>query len=209
MKLVLASESKWRKELLEWLELEFEVMPSGFDEKLVECEEPEELVATLAAAKAREVAGRVEEAVIIGADTVIVLEVARESEIIGKPKDIDEAREILKKLRGKTHQVFTGVAVIDSVSQDMRVEVERSQVSFTSFSDKQLEEYLETGESLGKAGAYQVTGEAEVLVADVAGSITSVIGLPLVTAAEMLEEFGVSVLVPVERTILDKTGRPS
>lgn len=203
---ILASGSEWRRELLGWLEIPFVVEESGFDERSVEESDPEALVGTLAVAKARAVAGRLNEGLVIGSDTVVALGEEEETEIIGKPKDLEEAREILEKLRGRAHKVYTGVAVVEVETGEIRVEVVESEVSFRDYSDKELEAYLESGESIGKAGAYQITGGASRLVEDVVGSVTSVVGLPLIETAALLEEFGVMIPVRVAQVIADKTG---
>lgn len=231
MKLVLASGSAWRKELLSWLKIPFEVVVSDFDESKVKTKDPEELVATLAAEKAlavgkrlierggliggsllkeQEPVGDVASLVVIGADTVIAFpdELVGDVIILGKPKDLDHSREILQRLRGAEHAVYTGVAVIDPDTHEQRVEVDRSVVRFRDFSSRELEEYLKTGESLGRAGAYQILGAAMKLVENIEGSITNVVGLPLARTVGMLEEMGVVVSVDVRQIVEAKTGYP-
>lgn len=224
MKLVLASASERRRELLSWLGLQFEVRPSDFPEEGIEADDARMLTASLAIAKAQTVADkllaermptvraekelqpqRVEQLLVLGADTVVSLE----GQTIGKPRDLDEAREILKLLRGKTHDVYSGVAVVDPLTRRQKAETELSRVAFRNFSDAELEDYLATSEPLGKAGAYMILGGARIFLERMEGSITNVVGLPLLRVVDMLAEFGVKITVDVVKTIQKKTGFPS
>lgn len=233
MKLVLASQSEWRRELFSWLGVPFSVQPSAFDESLVQTTDPEELVTTLAVKKAQVVADQLagrgfavsrgsspeserdtvfEQLVILAADTVIVTgEVAfgdRQVDILGKPRDLAHAREILRRLKGRSHIVYTGVAILDADSGEMVVELERTRVKFRDFSNEELEQYLKTGESLGSAGAYRVLGSAMKLIEGIEGSVTGVVGLPLRRTTAMLEQLGVVVPVDVRRVVEEKIGYP-
>lgn len=216
MKLVLASQSPWRKKLLSWLEIPFEVEVSEVDEAVYEVDEPDALVASLAAAKAEAVAKRLDESqvfggdeaeryLVIGADTVIV----SEEVVLGKPKDRQAARETIQALVGKVHEVWTGVCVVDSASNERRVEVERTRVTFRHMSDEEVESYLKTEEWKGKAGAYQILGHMSEYLVDLQGSMTSVVGLPLITTRALLEEFGMGVGLELEQLLLEKIGYPS
>lgn len=225
MKLILASGSERRKELLSWLGLTFEVRESGFDETGIGADDVRMLTAALAMAKAQTVADQVKVEVfptvaslekelapkrfnptyVLGADTVVYAQ----GEVMGKPKDLDQAREMLKKLRGQTHLVYSGVALIDALTGKQKAVTEESSVTFRDFSDEEMEWYVSTSEPLGKAGAYMVQGEGRRLVASVAGSMTNVIGLPLLRVVDLLADFGVSISVDVPKTIQRKTGFPS
>lgn len=215
-RVVLASQSFWRKELLSWLGVEFEVVESGFDEGAVKVEDPVELVKVLAVGKAMMVAQGINEGVVLGADTVVVIRDEIENSdrvwgdlrILGKPDDLDHARDILSQLRGRKHKVYTGVAVVDAGSGEVSVDVDVTKVGFRNFSDEELEDYIATSESIGKAGGYMILGKAMGLIDSVEGSVTGVIGLPLQMVKEMLERFGVRVVgeveVIVKRRILDE-----
>jgi septum formation protein len=215
MKLILASGSEWRKELLSWLELPFVVVESGVDETGFPDEEPSELVARLATLKAHEVARKrqatsnkpqeEEDTLIIGADTVVVVE----DSIVGKPKDRKHAQEIIGQLSGKTHEVWTGVCVIDPVTGERRVEVEVTRVTMRHITDRELKKYLDTNEWVGKAGGYQVQGSIRDYITDLEGSYTNVIGLPLLIIQDFLESLGVMVEVDVVEEIRKRTGRES
>lgn len=222
MKLILASASERRKELLSWLGLTFEVRESGFDEEGISADDARMLPAALALAKAETVADwaktealpsvmqmekevgpqRLDPVYVLGADTVVYCE----GEVLGKPRDLDHAREILKKLRGKMHLVYSGVAVVDALTGKQKVVTEESSVTFRDFSDEELEWYIQTSEPLGKAGAYMVQGEGQKLVGSIVGSMTNVIGLPLLRVVDLLNDFGVKVEVDVMKTIEKKTG---
>jgi septum formation protein len=181
---------------MELLELPFEVVESGVNEDQFEWEEPSEVVATLATMKAEAVRNKLigirneehdEGIIVIGADTLIEVD----GEIIGKPVDRESAKEIMTKLAGKTHEVWTGICVIDVVTGERVVEVEKTEVEFGLIGEKQLEKYLETKEWEGKAGGYQIQGAIKPFVKDVRGSYTNVIGLPMITLVDMLERLGV------------------
>ncbi|MFC1654083.1 Maf family protein [Patescibacteria group bacterium] len=208
MKLVLASQSPWRKKLLSWLVVDFDVVVSDFDERSVEIKNPGELVEKLALEKAKVVAKTLGEGVVIGADTVIVVgdEIHGDLRILGKPDDINHAREILSSLRGKTHQVYTGVAVVDVLDGKEAVEVDVTKMKFKEFSNEVLESYLETGDSMGKAGAYQFLKIAKNFVDGYEGSVTGVIGLPLGRLKRMLGEMGVDVGVNTEEIVMKEIG---
>jgi septum formation protein len=211
MKLILASGSEWRKRLLALLDVSFGVRESGVDEEGYLIDEPDELVGTLSAAKAEAVVGQLEEErvfgsddggyVVVGADTMIVAE----GEIIGKPEHRTHAKEIIGKLAGKTHEIWTGVCVMNDLGEK-RVEVEKSTVRFLTMSEEQIERYLDSKEWEGKAGGYQLQGAIEPYVAEVEGSTTNVIGLPMVTLVDMLEEVGVVIEVNVRRVLEENLG---
>lgn len=189
--------------MLSWVVDGFEVMESGFDEDSVSCDDAEELAMTLAVEKARTVAKKMGSGMVLGADTIVVLG----EEVIGKPKDRNDARRILGKLRGREHWVYTGVALLEVETEEMRVELEKTRVSFRNFSDKELEEYVETGIPMGKAGAYAYQEGAAAFVEDLEGSLTSVIGLPVKRVVAMLEEMGVDLRVDSEAIVWRKLGR--
>lgn len=170
---MLASQSPRRRELLAGLGLCFEVIPASLEEPPPGKTPPEEYVKTLALAKAREVADRASRGAILAADTVVVLE----GEILGKPKNFDEARRMLSALSGRTHQVFTGYTILSERGEIIRAV--RTEVVMKPLSPEEIEAYLATGEPMDKAGAYAIQGLASYMVQEVRGSVTNVIGLPL------------------------------
>ena len=178
---VLASRSPRRVELLKQLVTDFTVVPADIDETPHAHEDPVSYVKRLALEKARAVymvSGT--HAIVIGADTTVDLD----GNIFGQPVDDNDAREMLRRLSGTTHQVHTGVAVVSATGE--AVEVVSSSVTFLDLRPELLEWYIGTGESAGKAGSYAIQGHGSALVASSSGSMTNIIGLPLEETAQLL-----------------------
>ena len=169
----------------------FEVLPSDADETLDPVPLPE-AVARLALRKARVVAGLRSDAVVLGADTVVVID----GRALGKPADPDDARAMLRTLRARTHEVMTGVAVVDGASGRFSVDTVVSRVTMAAYDAVAIDAYVAGGEPLDKAGAYAIQGAGGALVAGLEGSRSNVVGLPLAATAVLLRRFGVSVSVP-------------
>jgi septum formation protein len=179
--------------LLRTIAPRFDVVPSEIEEVLDEGPAPA-AVARLALRKARAVAKRVREAVVLGADTVVLVDGAA----LGKPADAVEARATLRRLRGREHEVITGVAVVDSRSgREASISVV-SRVRMAAYSDATLEAYVATGAPLDKAGAYAIQDLGGTLVERLAGSYTNVVGLPVEETRRLLAEFGVPLSAPAE-----------
>lgn len=202
MKLILASGSERRSNLLAWLGIPFAVVVSEFDENSIKDTKPAELVKKLALEKAKAVVKNLDSGLVIGADTVVAID----GQVIGKPADEDGAVRILKKLSGKTHAVFTGVAVVDSKSGSIVLDFEKTEVTFRKLSDKEIRDYVATGEPLDKGGAYAIQMGAKDFVAKVKGSYTNVVGLPLVKLARLLRKMGISIDNDVAKVVFEKTG---
>jgi septum formation protein len=185
--LVLASGSPRRRELLSLICSKFEVLPADADERRMDGESPEALAGRLALLKARTAASQRPDAVVIGCDTVVALG----DEVLGKPGTRDKALAHLMKLNGRTHCVFTGLAVIARGKEFCRVV--GTEVEFGDFPQRVLEAYASTDEGLDKAGGYAIQGRGAFLVRAIRGSYTSVVGLPLYEAAEALRACGVEV----------------
>ena len=190
MLLVLASGSPRRSELLTGLGLEFEIHVPDVDERTLEDEAPRSYVRRLAREKALEVAGPGR--VVLAADTTVV----HGGSIIGKPANRADARRMLARLEGETHTVFTGVAVVweDESGAQVEVELDRSDVRLVPMTDVEIASYVDTGEPLDKAGAYALQGIGGMFVAEVRGSPSNVIGLPLHLAVHLLRGAGIEVL---------------
>ena len=184
-KIVLASRSPRRKEILEKLNLKFVIDPPEIDETPRVDEEPTKYVQRIAAAKADLVALRHDQKdLIIAADTTVALN----SEIFGQPQDINHARQMIQKLSGNTHSVLTAVSVRwDGLSANG---FDESKVTMREVTSELLEWYLATGESMGKAGAYAVQGQGAALTADVRGELDTVIGLPVRLLVMLLGRIG-------------------
>ena len=178
---VLASRSPRRIELLKQIVTDFTVVPADIDETPHSHEDPVSYVKRLALEKARAVYTVSDSsAIVIGADTTVDLD----GHIFGQPVDDNEAREMLRRLSGITHQVHTGVAVVSATGE--QVEVVSSSVTFLDLQPEMLEWYIGTGESAGKAGSYAIQGHGSALVASSSGSMTNIIGLPLEETARLL-----------------------
>jgi septum formation protein len=187
MRLVLASQSPRRRELLEGLGLAPEVRPAQADETPLPGERAEDYVRRLALEKARLVARSEGGAAIIAADTAVVLDGA----ILGKPIDDGDARRMLRALGGRGHQVLTGVCVSRGGSPPAELtQVVASEVHFVPLADAEIDWYLATGEPRDKAGAYAIQGRGGAWIRTVAGSVSNIIGLPLVETLELLTRVG-------------------
>ncbi len=177
----LASSSPRRKQILKDLGLNFTVSPPvDFKEKLSGAE-PEVLVSDNALGKAMEVAGNHKDSVIIGCDTIVVFD----NEIFGKPLTPDNAYMMLKKLSDNCHSVFSGLAVIDTQICKELVGYEKAEVKFRELSEKEINDYVESGEPLDKAGAYGIQECGGAFVEEVKGNVSTVVGLP----EELLKKF--------------------
>jgi septum formation protein len=174
-KLILASTSPRRKELMKSLELDFEVIPGNYEEDMSLDMKPSELAMTLAKGKAENVAKRVEEGVVIGADTFVTYE----GLLLGKPKNKDDAKRMLRMLSGGEQKVYSGIAVIDVLNKIKVVDYDMTIVKFRELSDEEIDLYIATGEPLDKAGAYGIQGLGREFIRSIEGSESNVIGLPL------------------------------
>ncbi|MBI5370134.1 septum formation inhibitor Maf [Candidatus Uhrbacteria bacterium] len=188
-KLILASTSPRRKELMELMRLPFEAVASDYEEDMTLDLPVQELVQHLALGKAQAVVSRYKEALVIGGDTIVVLDEHR----LGKPHTSERAREMLALLRGRTHQVMTGHAVIDTATGKTKTAVSISDVTFSAYTDEQIDAYVCTGEPLDRAGAYAIQGLASLFTQEIKGDYFGVLGLSVVTLARLLGEFGVDV----------------
>ena len=190
-KLILASGSPRRKELLEREGFAFEVLTSSADERYEPGMPPSQVAPLLASIKARAVAQTLppEElagSVLVGADTIVALD----GTIYGKPADAEDARRMLRELSGRTHQVITGVCIIAGGQEHCLAEL--TDVSFHSLNEDEIAAYVASGEPLDKAGAYGIQGKGAVLVEKIEGCYNNVVGLPLTMLDSMLKEIGVN-----------------
>ena len=186
MRLILASQSPRRRELLLRIWAEFEVIPSEVDETL----EPGPIasaVAGLALRKARAVAGRVGVGVVLAADTVVVID----GVLLGKPEEAEAARDMLERLRGREHEVVTGVALVDAGTGRAASATAVSRVLMATYPDATIAAYVASGAPFDKAGGYAIQDLDGALVDGVIGSYTNVVGLPLEATRRLLADFGV------------------
>lgn len=177
MKVILASASPRRKELLELIGLKFEILPSGIDEIMDDSLPIGKRVEMLAYQKAYDIARKTSENVlIIGADTIVEIH----GKILGKPKNRDDAKEMLKMLSGTTHKVITAISLIPTSTDYPQVTThESTQVKFKNLTEDEINNYIDSGEPMDKAGAYAIQGLGVMLVETINGCYTNVVGLPI------------------------------
>ena len=173
-KLVLASSSPRRAEILNRAGWPHEVMVAGIDESLHPNEEPAVYVQRLARSKAEAVAQRLEDGMVLGADTTVVIA----NQILGQPRDDEDARRMLELLNGKWHEVLTGVALV-RVGGETKVAYETTRVRFAEMSKEEIAWYISTCEPFGKAGAYGIQGNASLFIEEIEGDYFNIMGLPI------------------------------
>jgi len=187
MPIVLASASPRRAELLRAAAIAFEIHPADVDEDVHDGESPDAYVLRVAEAKARAVSSRFPDRVILAADTTVVLD----EHILGKPRDLSDARRMLAMLSGRVHEVLSGVCVIGPAhSGHYDGRLARTSVEFARLTDEEIEDYVATGEPMDKAGAYAIQGLASRFVTRIDGSYSNVVGLPVALVYEMLRSTG-------------------
>ncbi|HKQ36172.1 MAG TPA: Maf family protein [Nitrospiraceae bacterium] len=194
MSLILASTSPRRRELLALLGIPFDIKLPSFQERLMPDRTVIEQVQFFAQGKAQSVARQDPEAVVLGSDTVIELN----HDMLGKPSDLAEARAMLRRLAGRDHQVHTAISLVCIVRGIEVVALSTAVVRMKPFDERVHEDYLATGESLGKAGAYSIQGNGGELIDSIGGDFTTVVGLPLRMVGQLLVQAGVRVPVDLD-----------
>lgn len=180
--LILASESLQRQKLLQLLRIEY-VIASPLGEEVYQDDLSfSKQIEAIAKAKAQSLSATYSEGIIIGADTVIVID----HEILGKPKDADDAFKMLKRLSGRTHEVITGVCITSSLNTIVFSVI--TKVEFYPMSDDEISNYVSTGEPMGKSGSYSIQGGASLFVKSITGDVNSVIGLPITQVYRVLRD---------------------
>jgi len=185
-RLILASKSPRRYELLKQVGLDFDVIPSSIEEDFIPEESPRDHVIRLADAKALEVGSRHPDSWVIAADTIVCLD----SSILGKPKNREEALEMLRRLSGQRHQVLTGFSVRQLGKGVGDQEAVETAVKVKVLTPTEMEWYVQTGEPFDKAGGYAIQGIGSFMIESIRGSYTNVVGLPLCELMEMLVRLG-------------------
>ena len=188
-KIILASTSPRRHNLLQQIGLKFEIVPSKYEEDMTLKLPPHELAMVLARGKAFEVAERIKSGIIIGVDTFVVLG----KKVIGKPHNKVKAKETLKKISNKTLKVYSGVAIIDAKTKKEIIDYEISKVKIRKISSLEIKKYIDTKEPLDKAGAFGMQGLGAIFVAKIDGCYSNVVGLPLHNLTKNLAKMGVDV----------------
>lgn len=199
MKYILASASPRRRELLARTGIEYTVIPSDVEEIITKTE-PWEVVMELASLKANDVFDqhREEETMVIGSDTVVVYK----DEILGKPEDKDEARNMLSMLADRTHQVYTGVALVsqENGKKNIKTFYECTDVTFYPISREDIDKYVESGDPLDKAGSYGIQGDFAIHIKEIKGDYNNVVGLPI---GRLYQELKLTIKPEYKRIIFD------
>lgn len=188
--LILASSSPRRRELLQTLGLSFTVITSDVDETTAEHLSASEVVEELSLRKAKEVASRLTEGVVLGSDTVVVLD----GQILGKPVDEMDAYRMLSMLQGQEHTVYSGVALIDVETGRAEVSHSLTHVRIRALTEQEIKSYIATGEPMDKAGSYAIQGIGATIVEGINGDYFTVVGLPLCLTSTLLTRFGMPIL---------------
>lgn len=184
MNIILASASPRRKEILENVNVKFTVVASNIDEVILDNEPPKELVMRLAFEKCMDVAKKNEDALVIGADTIVVMD----DQILGKPKNEEDAYNMIELLSNKKHQVITGISLINLSLDKKVIDYVVSEVTFKDLSKETIRNYINTKESLDKAGAYGIQGYGGLLVESISGDYFNIVGLPISRISDLLKE---------------------
>lgn len=191
MNIILASGSPRRREILANTNVKFTVITSDIDEKIFENEEPTQLVLRLAFEKCMGVALKNPNDLVIGADTIVVLD----NKILGKPKDEEEAFDMLSKLSNREHQVITGISIVNLANEKKLVDYAISNVKFKKLTDQDIKDYISTKECLDKAGSYGIQGYGALLVEEIKGDYFNIVGLPISKLSDILKEnFNINIL---------------
>lgn len=188
--IILASASPRRRELLEMAGIPFTVCPSQWEEEIT-VSDPAEVVEELSEQKAREVFLKTGgESLVIGADTVV----AAKGQILGKPKDREAARQMLRSIQGGSHEVYTGVTILDREEGKERQKTFHvmTEVVFYPMSEEEIQRYVDTKEPMDKAGAYGIQGKAGIFVKEIHGDYNNVVGLPVARLYQELKEMGIN-----------------
>jgi septum formation protein len=201
MRIILASTSPRRREIMALLGLPFEVIAPEFDELRLSDRPIAEEVLDFALGKAQSVASDHPKSLVVGSDTMILINGTK----IGKPDGMAEAKQMLRLLSGKTHRIFTSVAVLDDLGGPGLRIVEEVSVKMYDYSMKEIEDYLSCNESLDKAGAYSIQGQGRNLIESIRGDYLAAIGLPLKPIADYLKSRGISVPSDVDKIYCDKS----
>ena len=183
MKYILASASPRRKELLTQITPDFSILPSGAEEIVPEDLSPEQAPEYLAVLKAEDIAKEHTDSIVIGADTGVFVD----GEMLGKPKDRNDARAMISKLSGRTHKVITGCCICYGGKHQSFSEI--TEVTFFPLSDEEIEEYILSDEPYDKAGAYGIQGKGMLLVEKINGDYFNVVGLPVALLAKQIKNF--------------------
>jgi septum formation protein len=187
-KIILASASPRRADLLKTVGVEFEVAPSQVQERPHADEAPPDYITRLARAKVIAVARKRESGLVIGADTIVVLD----GRVLGKPRDEEDAEDMLRQLSGRWHAVMTGVALYDIATRREVADYDKTLVRFAHLTDREIEWYSRSGEPMDKAGGYAIQGQGALFIEEIAGNYFNVVGLPIPLVYRLARRLGYS-----------------
>lgn len=188
--IVLASSSPRRQELLACLGLPFRIQVSNVDETISDGIAPEEIVKTLSLRKANAVAKNLSFGLVIGSDTIVVLD----GQVLGKPRDEEDAFRMLTSLAGREHEVYSGLAIVDVATGKIALDYSSTRVKMRTMTAEEIRGYIASKEPMDKAGSYAIQGLGSTIVERIEGDYFTVVGLPLNRLAQMLNQFGISLL---------------
>ena len=183
MNIILASASPRRKEILENTNIKFDIISSSIEELVLDGESPCQMVMRLAFEKGIDIASKYKSNLVISADTIVVLD----DNVLGKPKDEEEARQMISNLSGRTHQVITGISLINLENNKKIIDYVVSNVKFKKLSKDDINDYIKTKESLDKAGAYGIQSYGALLVEEIQGDYFNIVGLPISKLSDLLK----------------------
>lgn len=186
LRLVLASTSPRRQEILSLFYKELKIIPSQISELQLVGESPKDYVFRLAKNKAQDVAKNSPNSIVVGADTIVLYE----NKVLGKPSSKDDARKMLELLSNNWHEVLTGVAVVNTFSNKIEVDICQTRVKFSPLTKNEIEWYIETNEPFDKAGAYAIQGYGSLFVEEIEGNYLNVVGLPVPLLRNLLKKVG-------------------
>lgn len=183
---ILASASPRRRQLLQQIGIDFIIDPSSIKETVPKGMLPQQIIQYLALQKARDIAAKYREGLIIGADTIVTID----NDIMGKPRDDSEAFSMLTRLQGRVHQVYTGLVMLNAENKSYMSDYECTRVFFHSLTEEEILRYIKSGEPRGKAGAYAIQGKGALFIEKIEGCYSNVVGLPLHILYIMLKKAG-------------------
>ena len=186
--IILASSSPRRADLLKTIGVNFELVPSNINERPHQDEAPADYIIRLARAKVIDAARKRDSGLLIGADTIVVLD----GRILGKPHDEEDAGRMLRLLSGRWHAVMTGVALYDAATRREVADYDKTLVRFAQLTDKEIDWYIKTGEPMDKAGSYAIQERGAMFVEEIAGNYHNVVGLPLTLLYRLSKRMGYS-----------------
>lgn len=202
MKIILASTSPRRKEMLSWLGLNYDAVTPELDESAIRHNDPVRLTQLLAEAKAEAVRGDAKEGIIIGSDAIVCFN----NQILEKAKNKDHQRKLIKAQRGQKAATVSSVCMINLATNEKIIRTKTTEYAIANITDEQMEAYIESGKGLDKAGGFGLQDENGIFVQEILGCYPNVIGFPICEVAEILRSFGVPIEVDIKSSVHDKTG---